>query len=194
MTSTGSDPVDRPSSATKLTPTSHLVLGMVRLGISSGYRIKKAADQSTQNFWPISLAMIYPELARLEAAGLLRRRDDPHGDRARSAYTITDEGEKALSAWLRSAKVAPVQIRDEAMLKLFMADALEHEDQLELVRRLRERNGEIANELQGEIVPRAEALESQGIRYVAVAARLSADLIEYAEGWLGELEMELGDT
>ena len=63
-----------------------------------------------------------------------------------------------------------------------------------MVRRLRERNGEIASELQSEIVPRAEALESQGINYVAVAARLSADLIEYAETWLGKLEMELGDT
>jgi DNA-binding PadR family transcriptional regulator len=194
MTSTDSDPVSRSSPATKLTPTSYLVLGMVRLGVSSGYRIKKAADQSTQNFWPISLAIVYPELARLEAAGLLKRRDDPHGGRARSSYTVTDKGGGALSAWLRSAKVAPVQIRDEAMLKLFLADALEHEDQLELVRRLRERNSEIASELQGEIVPRAEALESQGIRYVAVAARLSADLIKYAESWLGELEVELGDT
>lgn len=194
MTSTDSDPARRSSTATKLIPTSYLVLGMVRLGIGSGYRIKKAADQSTQNFWPISLAMVYPELARLEAAGLLKRRSDPHGSRARSAYTITDEGKRALSAWLRSAKVAPVQIRDEAMLKLFLADALEHEDQLDLVRRLRERNGEMANELRGEIVPRAEAFESQGIRYVAVAARLSADLIEYAESWLGKLEAELGDT
>jgi hypothetical protein len=59
---------------------------------------------------------------------------------------------------------------------------------------LRERNGEIANELQSEIVPRAEAFEPQGIHYVAVAARLSADLIEYAERWLGELEVELSDT
>ena len=184
----------RSSPAIKLTPTSYLVLGMVRLGVSSGYRIKKAADQSTQNFWPTYLAMVYPELARLESAGLLKRRNDPHGGRARSAYTITDEGGKALSAWLRSAKVAPVQIRDEAMLRLFLADALGHEDQLELVRRLRERDGKIANELQSEIVPLAEALESQGIRYVAAAARLSAGLMGYAESWLGELEEELSDA
>ncbi len=191
MTSTNSD---SSPAAIKLTPTSYLVLGMVRLGISSGYRIKKAADQSTQNFWPTSLAMVYPELARLEAAGLLNRRSDPHGGRARSAYTITDEGERALSTWLRSTKATPVQIRDEAMLRLFLADALEHEDQLELVRRLRERNGKVASEIQSEMVPGAEALESQGIRYVAVAARLSAALLEYAESWLRELEGELSDA
>jgi DNA-binding PadR family transcriptional regulator len=175
----------------KLTATSYLVLGMVRLGVSSGYRIKKAADQSTQNFWPTSLAMVYPELARLETAGLLKRRSDPQGGRARSAYTITEKGETALGTWLRSTKVAPVQIRDEAMLKLFLADALGPADQLDLVRRLRERNRKKADELQSEMVPRAEALESHGIRYVAAAARLSAGLIEYAESWLGKLDEEL---
>ena len=130
------------SPAIKLSPTSYLVLGMVRLGVSSGYAIKKVADQSTQNFWPTSLALIYPELARLEEGGLLSRRSDPQGGRARSAYSITERGEAALSAWLRAEKVAAVQMRDEAMLKLFMADALaEPSDRLELVRRLRERNG-----------------------------------------------------
>jgi DNA-binding PadR family transcriptional regulator len=178
-------------SAIKLSPTSYLVLGMVRLGISSGYGIKKVADQSTQNFWPISLALVYPELARLESAGLLSRRSDPRGGRARSAYTITAKGEKALVAWLRSTKVAPVQIRDEAMLKLFLADALGDDDQLQLIRALRERNREKKEALQTEIVPRAEAFEGQGIRYVAVAARLSADLLKYAEGWLARLERKL---
>ena len=177
----------------KLSPTSFLVLGMVRLGISSGYAIKKAADQSTQNFWPISLALIYPELARLEAAGLLSRRSDPRGGRARSAYTITADGEKALGVWLRSTKVAPVQIRDEAMLKLFLADALDEGDQLALIATLRERNREKKEALRNEIVPRAEAFEAQGIRFVAVAARLSADLLGYAEGWLARLQKKLED-
>jgi DNA-binding PadR family transcriptional regulator len=179
--------------AIKLSPTSYLVLGMVRLGVRSGYAIKKVADVSTQNFWPISLALVYPELARLEGGGLLRRRSDPRGGRARSAYTITAKGEKALGAWLRSPKVAPVQIRDEAMLKLFLADALGEEDQLALIRGLRERNRERKQALEEEAVPRAEALEAQGIRYVAAAARLSADLLRFAEGWLGRLERKLED-
>jgi DNA-binding PadR family transcriptional regulator len=190
LTSPDSDSAGKSPPAIKLSPTSYLVLGMVRLGISSGYAIKKVADQSTQNFWPISLALIYPELARLEAGRLLSRRSDPHGGRARSAYAITDKGEKALGAWLQSAKVAPVQIRDEAMLKLFLADALEDEDQLELIRALRERNREKSEALRDEIIPRAQAFEAQGIRYVAVTARLSADLLEYAEGWLARLEKE----
>jgi PadR family transcriptional regulator, regulatory protein AphA len=175
----------------KLSPTSYLVLGMVRLGVTSGYAIKKAADGSTQNFWPISLALVYPELARLEEGGLLKRRPDPRGARARSAYRITAKGEKALGAWLASPKVAPVQIRDEAMLKLFLADALGDEGRRELIGRLRERNRERREALEAEAIPGAEALEALGIHYVAVAARLSADLLRYAEGWLGRLERKL---
>jgi DNA-binding PadR family transcriptional regulator len=192
MSAPTSKPTDRPP-AIKLSPTSYLVLGMVRLGVTSGYAIKKAADGSTQNFWPISLALVYPELARLEGGGLLKRRGDAQGGRARSAYTITARGERALGAWLRSPKVAPVQIRDEAMLKLFLADALGRDDQRELIAGLRERNHERRKALEEEGVPRAEALEAQGIRYVAVAARFSADLLRYAEGWLGRLERKLED-
>jgi DNA-binding PadR family transcriptional regulator len=175
----------------KLTPTSYLVLGMVRLGVSSGYGVKKAADASTQNFWPISLALVYPELARLEAGGLLRRRDDAQGGRARSAYRVTAKGEKALTSWLRSPKVAPVQIRDEAMLKLFLADALGEEDQLELIAGLRERNHERRLELERDALEPAAALEARGIHFVGAAARLSVDLLRYAEGWLGRLEHKL---
>jgi DNA-binding PadR family transcriptional regulator len=188
VTSADQDPSTKSPPAIKLSPTSYLVLGMVRLGIRSGYAIKKVADQSTQNFWPISLALVYPELARLETAGLLKRRSDPQGGRARSAYTITGRGEAALSAWLRSSRVAPVQIRDEAMLRLFLADALGDEDQLMLIRTLRERNRESKDALRGEVIPRAEEFESQGLRFVAVAARLSAGLLEYAENWLARLE------
>jgi DNA-binding PadR family transcriptional regulator len=191
MTAPDPKAADRASTPIRLSPTSYLVLGMVRLGVSSGYGVKKAADGSTQNFWPISLALVYPELARLEGAGLLRRRSDPRGGRARSAYRITAKGERALVSWLRSPKVAPVQIRDEAMLKLFLADALDEADQLPLVGRLRERNRERMAALDEETVPQAEALEAHGIHFVAEAARLSADLLRYAEGWLGRLERKI---
>src|SRR5437763_10950644 len=113
-----------PGRPMKLRPPSYLMLGMVRLGARSGYAIKKATDVSTRAFWPTSLAQVYPELARLEEAGLVQRREDPHGRRARSAYEITKEGERALLAWLGSTREAPLQFRDEGVLRLFLADAL----------------------------------------------------------------------
>ncbi len=113
------------------------MLGMVRLGVRSGYAIEQAADISTRFFWPTSLAQVYPELARLERHELVTRKEDPHGARTRSAYEITELGEAALLAWLRSTRPATLQLRDEGVLRLFFADALPDEDQLTLVRRLR---------------------------------------------------------
>lgn len=181
----------QPPASIKLTPHSYLVLGLVRLGVNSGYAIKKAADGSTQNFWPISLAQVYPELARLEEAGLLSKRSDPHGERARSAYAITTEGEKALRAWLCSPKMVRPQMRDEGLLRLFFADALEGEGQIELIRMLRKRNHDLVDELRNEIIPRAEAFESHGIYYLAISARFLADFMAYAEQWATRVEAKL---
>jgi DNA-binding PadR family transcriptional regulator len=180
-------------SAIKLKPPAYLMLGMLRLGASSGYAIKKAADVSTRFFWPTSLAQVYPELARLEREGLVTRRDDSHGARARSAYQITERGRRALLAWLRSTHEAPLHFRDEGVLRLFLADALPGEDQLALVRRLRARAQTATVHMRSEIVPLAEALEESGTRYPAIVARLGADTYAYAERWLARLEAELRD-
>jgi len=176
-----------------LKPPSFLMLGMVRLGARSGYAIKKATDVSTRAFWPTSLAQVYPELARLERAGLLTRRDDAHGARARSAYEITEQGEAALLAWLRSTREAPLQFRDEGVLRLFFADALPQEEQLALVRRLRARASAAKTQMRGEIIPLAETLEQADTRFPAVVARLGGDLYAYAERWLTQLEERLDD-
>jgi DNA-binding PadR family transcriptional regulator len=175
----------------KLTPSAFIILGMIRLGARSGYAIKKAADASTRFFWPISLAQVYPELARLVRAGLLTRREDPQGSRERFAYELTEQGEMALEAWLRSTHEAPNQFRDEGVLRLFLADALAEEDQLALVRRLCERVRGVSAHTREEIVPLAEALEPSGTRYPALVARLRADTYAYVERWLERLEADL---
>jgi PadR family transcriptional regulator AphA len=176
----------------KLTPSAFLTLGMVRLGARSGYAIKKVADVSTRFFWPTSLAQVYPELARLVEAGLLTRHDDPQGSRERYAYELTEQGEAALEAWLRSNHEASTQFRDEGVLRLFFADALAEEDQLALVRRLRERARGVSVHTREEIVPLAEALvEPSGTHYPALVARLRADTYAYIEGWLERLEADL---
>jgi DNA-binding PadR family transcriptional regulator len=176
----------------KLTPPSYLVLGMLRLGMRSGYAIKRAADRSTKHFWPMSLAQVYPELARLEAAGLVARRDDPHGARPRSSYNLTTVGEQALLSWLRSTHEVPPQVRDERMLRLFFADALSREEQLMLIRRIREADLASASWIRTEIVPLAEPAERAGSFFPAALARLSADIYTYAAKWLADFEAELG--
>jgi DNA-binding PadR family transcriptional regulator len=175
----------------KLRPHSYLVLGMVRMGASSGYAIKKATDLSTRYFWPTSLAQVYPELSRLEEAGLVSRRENPHGARARSAYQVTEEGEAALLAWLRSGYEAALQFRDEGVLRLYFADALPREEQLALIRRLRERAQGVAERLASEVLPLADAVAEGGIRHPALVARLGADTYAYVADWLEQREAEL---
>jgi DNA-binding PadR family transcriptional regulator len=175
----------------RLRSPAYLLLGMLRLGASSGYAIKKAADASTHFFWPTSLAQVYPELAKLESQGLVSRRDDSRGARVRSAYTVTPEGEDALLAWLRSEREAPIQFRDEGLLRLFFADALSREEQLTLVRRLRRRNKGGAAFMRQEGVAVAETLEVTGTRFPAIAARFGADLWAFTDEWLARLEVEL---
>jgi DNA-binding PadR family transcriptional regulator len=175
----------------KLTPSAFIILGMIRLGARSGYAIKKAADASTRFFWPISLAQVYPELAQLVRAGLLTRHEDRQGSRERFAYELTEQGEAALEAWLRSTHEVSTKFRDEGVLRLFFADALAEEDQLALVRRLRERARSVSAHTSEEIVPLAQALEQSGTCYPALVARLRADTYAYVERWLERLETDL---
>jgi DNA-binding PadR family transcriptional regulator len=175
----------------KLTPSTYLILGLVRQGVKSGYAIKKAAEVSSRFFWPMSLAQVYPALAELEREGLVKRREDPHGARARSAYEITKDGEAALIAWLRSTRETPIQFRDEGVLRLFFADALPAEDQLALVRRLRERTHDVTTQAHSELLPIAEALEEAGTRFPAVLARLRIEVFAFIEQRAAELESEL---
>ena len=176
----------------KLRPPSYLVLGMLRLGVKSGYAIKKATDISTRVFFPTSLAQVYPELARLEADGFVVRREDPQGRRSRSAYELTDKGEQALLTWLRSERPVATQLRDEGLLRLFFSDALPREDQIALVRRMRDRARATAAWMRDEVLPAAEALEQAGVRHPYTVAQLGFDTYAFLAERLDTLASELG--
>jgi PadR family transcriptional regulator AphA len=175
----------------KLRPVSYLLLGMVRLGATSGYAIKKAADFSTRAFWPTSLAQVYPELARLEQEGLLVRREDPRGARARAEYSLTALGETSLLAWLSSTREPPTQVRDEGLLRLFFADALSREEQIAMVARMAETAHAAAAEISEQVLPTAEAAADHGNRFPLDVARFGADVYAFSAAWLDRLRGEL---
>ena len=79
-----------------LTPTARVILGMLKLGVPTGYDIKKVIDGSTRFFWTASFGQIYPELKRLEGDGLVRSRQEPRGKVKRTVYELTPKGEAAL--------------------------------------------------------------------------------------------------
>jgi DNA-binding PadR family transcriptional regulator len=172
----------------RLKPSSYLVLGMVNIGHRTGYAVKRSVDRSTRFFWAASLAQVYPELAALEQAGYLVSTDDPHGARPRKAYRLTDQGHAALDEWLRGERVPDFEFRDEAVLRLFFADALPLDEAIALVRRLRVRAEELERDFHERILPYAEAAPG---RFPSIAARQGADYYAWRSAWLRNLEAEL---
>jgi len=119
-----------------LSPTARVILGLVAWSPRTGYEIKQITDRSTRFFWGASYGQIYPELRRLEAAGLVGSREEPRGRVPRRIYSLTKEGRRALDAWLEEADET-YEFRDEGLLKLFFGDLLPAEHRLDLISRRR---------------------------------------------------------
>ncbi len=121
----------------ELTPTARVILGMLKLGARTGYDIKGRTDVSTRFFWGASYGQIYPELRRLENAGLVTSEESRRGRLRRRAYRLTDAGEAALHEWIVSDRPLDFAYRDEGLLKVFFGDVTSPDELLENVRRLR---------------------------------------------------------
>ena len=106
-----------------LSSTAYVILGLLDGSRRTGYEIKQIVDRSTRFFWAASYAQIYPDLQRLEAAGLVEGAERSRGERKRREYRITAAGAKELRAWLRRPPEV-IETRDEALLKLFFAGSL----------------------------------------------------------------------
>src|SRR4051794_31960428 len=69
----------------RLTPTSYVVLGLVReLGEATPYALKQAAALSVGNFWSLQHAQLYSEPERLAKAGLLDEELETTGPRRKT--------------------------------------------------------------------------------------------------------------
>lgn len=103
-----------------LTDTSYAVLGLLdRLGPSTPYQLKQAAQSGLFYFWSIPHTQIYMESARLAKVGLLEE-DQEAGGRRRRIYSLTESGREAFVVWRDDPSTKPREIRDPALLKLFL--------------------------------------------------------------------------
>jgi PadR family transcriptional regulator, regulatory protein AphA len=107
------------TSEIELTPTSHIVLGLLSMsGQATPYDLKQMASRTVGEFWTLPHSQLYAEPARLARAGYLTEQQEPHG-RRRKLYTLTDRGQGALTDWLQTFAPEPYMLRDPALLKLF---------------------------------------------------------------------------
>jgi DNA-binding PadR family transcriptional regulator len=157
----------------------------------SGYEIKQLVDSSARFFWAASYGQIYPELKKLEKAGLIKGDDSSTGARQRTTYKLTAAGRRAAREWMRTPADV-LETRDEGLLKLFFAGSIEPERAAEIARERAAASRAKAAELRAiwevvdaEGVPEgAEAEPDIGsltvLRYGIEASEWSADFFERA--------------
>ena len=173
-----------------LTPTARVILGMLKLGVATGYDIKRIIDASTRFFWTASYGQIYPELKRLRKAGLVTAREEPRGKVKRTVYELTPKGEDALREWLTDSEDVLFEIRDESLLRLFFSDMLSKDEVLANVR-MQQLLFELVLDRFREIEVEARAGVAEGREYPYVALRYGLDFITWARDWYAEVERKL---
>ncbi|MGI9148487.1 MAG: PadR family transcriptional regulator [Chloroflexota bacterium] len=97
----------------------YALLGLLARGPLSGYDITGQLKHGVGPFWHARHSQIYPELARLEADGLVRHKRVAQHDRPdKKVFAVLPAGRVALADWV----VSPLHtepIRDELTLRAY---------------------------------------------------------------------------
>jgi PadR family transcriptional regulator AphA len=174
-----------------LTPTARVILGMLKLGVRTGYDIKQAIDISTRFFWSASFGQIYPELHRLREAGLVEARDEPRGRVKRTEYSLTAKGEQALQAWLTDTDDFIYELRDEGLLRLFFGDVLTREEVLANLRARRDFFDMVLARFREIEVAARTGFADESQLHPLLALRYGIGLVEFSRDWYAEMERRL---
>ncbi len=152
----------------RLTGTlAHALLGVLAEGPRTGYALVKHLEQSIAYTWPASHSQVYPELAKLREAGLIREgAAAPRGGRV---YELTDAGLEEVRRWLRETEPSRT-LRDESALRLFFLWLLEPEQAESYLRGEAERARETLAQL--EAIAEQEDPETPKTRAYRVALEL----------------------
>lgn len=103
----------------------YAVLGLLARRPSTGYELTQTFDRSLRTSWHARHSQIYPELAKLEEAGLVEVVG--HGARRSKTYAITEAGRADLRQWLVETEPDRSQ-RSESGLRLFLTPLLDPVD------------------------------------------------------------------
>jgi DNA-binding PadR family transcriptional regulator len=117
-----------------MTTIGYALLGLLARQSRSGYELAKELKVPVSFFWYAPHSQIYPELARLEAAGLVTHRKVEQQTRpSKKVYSITEAGRARLHEWVTSpVEAAPP--RDELVLKAYFLWLADPQQAIELFR------------------------------------------------------------
>ena len=171
----------------RLPVTTFAVLGQVASGPTTGYDVKARLEAGAAQFWHASYSQIYAELRRLETLGYVAQEHVVQAGRPnKRVYTITAAGQDALRIWV-AEPWGLAQLRDEALVKLLLADVLPTSEvitHVEALRDLHERRRE-------DFEHRIADLPNDSPRYVRLALRKGVHAQAAFAAWCTEVVEEL---
>ena len=112
----------------------YAILGLLNVMPMTGYDLKhQAFDATVRHFWPADQSQIYRTLNQLSDSGWVSVTVEEQDDRPdRKIYAITEAGQQALMAWLKSDQAVPT-LRDPLLVQLFFGQELPRADLLRVV-------------------------------------------------------------
>jgi len=115
----------------------HALLGLLAQRPRTGYGLLKHFEESIDYVWTARHSQIYPELARLQEAGLIRQ--SASGPRGSKTYAITAAGLAEVRRWLRESDPDRT-VRSDPLLRVFLLWLLEPDEREAFLRRELEHN------------------------------------------------------
>lgn len=177
----------------QLTTTSYAVLAQVAVRPWSTYELAQQRVRYFRYVWPRAESAIYREAKRLASMGLIDGKKEYTGKRARTVYSITEDGKKALREWLRTP-VSPFSMDFEAMLRLFVAPLGTKDELIGTLKQVRADAQEMlqfAGEVKQEFIDGINVTQDQ-VYLRALAVDFFIHLLHTVEAWaertLAEIE------
>src|SRR5262245_2822120 len=112
------------------------ILGLLAEQPLHAYAVKARFQDLLGGSWEVNIGQVYSTLQRLERDQLVKPAE-PRGHRGKLPYRLTEEGRKALEAWLAEPDSEPQQLREEIYLKLLLAARVANGDLPTLLARQR---------------------------------------------------------
>jgi DNA-binding PadR family transcriptional regulator len=107
------------------------LMSLLARGPATGYDLARRMRAPIGYFWAARHSQIYPELARLASAGLVRASEGKGpGPRAKKTYALTPAGRTALAEWL--PRPPTFQPRSEVTLKAYAVNSADPRSMAEM--------------------------------------------------------------
>ncbi|MBN1882842.1 MAG: PadR family transcriptional regulator [Deltaproteobacteria bacterium] len=114
----------------------YAILGLLHYKNMHGYRIKEHIERNFGYMWSINYGQIYPNLKRLEADGLVTKKEIPQENAPdRKLYSLTDKGREEFTRWLSETPEREMLIRDPFLLRFIFFGFGDPETALEQIDR-----------------------------------------------------------